>query len=274
LRLRRIVVALDASPASLAALESAAGLADGPQSELLGLFVEDVELLRFAGLPFAAEVGFPGGSRRPLDPISMDRMLKGAAQRAREALSETARRRGVKWSFRTRRGSVDQSLLEVVEGSDLIALGAAGFSARVGRRAGSTAMRIALKARVSVLLQASPRPSGPVAVVYSGSEVSRHSLAAARSLAESRAQALVVLLEPDGPGAGRAREEEVRRAMGEWAGELRFRVVARPDGPGLLHALEEEECGALVLGGSDLKHQGDRLAALLEEARVDLLIVR
>jgi K+-sensing histidine kinase KdpD len=53
LTIRRILVALDASPDSLAALKTAADLARRMEAELMGLFVEDIELLRMADSPYA-----------------------------------------------------------------------------------------------------------------------------------------------------------------------------------------------------------------------------
>ena len=55
--IRRILVALDASPSSLVALEEAAKLAAVWDAELAGVFVEDSELLRMAQLPFMQTVG-------------------------------------------------------------------------------------------------------------------------------------------------------------------------------------------------------------------------
>ena len=54
---RRILVAVDASHHSIAALEAAVELATRFQAELLGLYVEDINLLRLAQLPFGREVG-------------------------------------------------------------------------------------------------------------------------------------------------------------------------------------------------------------------------
>ena len=56
LAIRRILIALDASTHSLAALHAAAEMAANMQAELIGLFVEDENLLHLAGLPFAQEV--------------------------------------------------------------------------------------------------------------------------------------------------------------------------------------------------------------------------
>ncbi|MBK7177644.1 MAG: universal stress protein [Chloroflexi bacterium] len=59
MKIQRILVALDASPHSLAALEAAIDLAERLDAELQGLFVEDINLLRLAQLPFARELRYP-----------------------------------------------------------------------------------------------------------------------------------------------------------------------------------------------------------------------
>ncbi|MFW5810637.1 MAG: universal stress protein, partial [Thermodesulfobacteriota bacterium] len=56
--IRRILVALDASPASLEGLKTAAELAERLNAELYGLFVEDIDLLRAVELPFVTEIGY------------------------------------------------------------------------------------------------------------------------------------------------------------------------------------------------------------------------
>jgi nucleotide-binding universal stress UspA family protein len=63
LAFRRILVALDASVNSLAAIEQAATLAANLEAEQLGLFVEDINLLRIATLPFARQICFPSGAK-------------------------------------------------------------------------------------------------------------------------------------------------------------------------------------------------------------------
>ena len=58
---RRILVAIDTSPHGSAALEAAARLATELRAELEGLFIEDINLLRLAGLPFAREIQLGDG---------------------------------------------------------------------------------------------------------------------------------------------------------------------------------------------------------------------
>ena len=77
---RRVLVALDSSAASSAALEVAAGVAASQACELSGLFVEDEDLLRLAELPFAREIQLARAMSRTLVPEQLQRDLR--AQRA------------------------------------------------------------------------------------------------------------------------------------------------------------------------------------------------
>ena len=102
--IRRILVALDASLHSLAALEAASELAEALKAELVGIYVEDINLLHLAGLPFAHEVSYLSVAVRQLDSPSMERELRVQAERARQVLAGVAGRRQLRWSFRVVRG--------------------------------------------------------------------------------------------------------------------------------------------------------------------------
>ena len=84
--IRRIVVAVDASPHSLAAIEGAAVLARLLEAELIGIYVEDVRLLRVAELPRMVEVSFDSRVARPFTDRYAERQLKEQAAKARRAL--------------------------------------------------------------------------------------------------------------------------------------------------------------------------------------------
>ena len=88
--IRRILVALDASPHSFAALEAAAHLAAHLEAELSGLYVEDENLLRGAELPITRMVGSFSGEVRPVERGDMEQQLNVQAARARRALEQIA----------------------------------------------------------------------------------------------------------------------------------------------------------------------------------------
>jgi K+-sensing histidine kinase KdpD len=117
---RRVIVGLDPLQQSRALLEAAAELAGEMQAELLGLFVENQDLLHFAGLPFACEVGFESATRRALDVGSMERTLRALAKDARQALEAVVGPTRVQWSFRVVRGAPAAELLAAAEESDLV----------------------------------------------------------------------------------------------------------------------------------------------------------
>ncbi|HSC94158.1 MAG TPA: hypothetical protein VLC73_04260 [Burkholderiales bacterium] len=119
-KIRRVIVGLDPLQQSRALLEAAAELAGEIQAELLGLFVENQDLLHFAGLPFAREVGFESATRRTLDVGSMERTLRALAKEARQALESVAGPTQVQWSFRVVRGAPAAELLAAAEESDLV----------------------------------------------------------------------------------------------------------------------------------------------------------
>ena len=113
-RIARIIACF--APGSAGAPEAVARLAAEMQAELLGLFIEDVELLRFAALPFAAEVGFPSATRRAMDLVGLERQMRAQADALRRALAVALDPTAVSWSFRVARASpenaVDAALAE------------------------------------------------------------------------------------------------------------------------------------------------------------------
>jgi len=130
---RRIVVAIDTGPPGKAALRAAAELAARLQAELLALYVEDVDLLNLAALPFAREIGFPSAAHRELDVEAVERLLRLHAEEARRTVEEFAARTPLKWSFQVTRGEFAEELLAAAAEADLVVAALAG-SERAARQ--------------------------------------------------------------------------------------------------------------------------------------------
>ena len=120
MKIRRVIVDLDPVPQSRAVIEAAVALAGHWEVELVGLFVENIDLLHFAGLPFAAEVGTALASRRALNVASMERLLRARARAAEQTLASIAGRAAVRWTFRVARGSAAVELLAAAADADLV----------------------------------------------------------------------------------------------------------------------------------------------------------
>jgi nucleotide-binding universal stress UspA family protein len=148
-QIRRILIALDASPASLAAAELAAELAERSRAELVALFVEDSELLGAATLP--AHAGGPAPEASAEAGPDLARRLQAHAAELRQRLERLARRHGVTLTFQVARGEVTGEVLKAAAEADLVALGRVGWARGSGERLGRTAS--AVLARGGGLLQ-------------------------------------------------------------------------------------------------------------------------
>jgi len=271
--IRRILVALDASPHSLSALEAAAELAASFRAELLGLFVEDINLLRSAQLPFAREVGLFSGTLRQLDSQRVARQLRARAGQARQALATAAERAQVQWSFRTTSGQIVSELLSAATDVDLVILGKAGWSGQ--RRLGSHAR--AVVSRVggpALILQHGVQLGVPVLVLYDGSIITQRALAAAVRLVQERGGHLVLLLLAGSRDAAQSLQADVARWLGERGVEAHYHWLSRADVAGLCHAVHAEGGGVLVLHRDTPSLGGETLTALLSEATCPVLVVR
>jgi nucleotide-binding universal stress UspA family protein len=267
-RTRRVVVALDASAPSLEAARTAAELARTLGAELAGLFVEDVNVLRLARLPFAQQVPSSGGAARPLESEVLEAELRALAAWAREALAREAGLVQVSWSFEVRRGPLPDEVLAAAGRADVLVVGARGHSAR--GRPGATARAAAERAGTSVVVHARAARAGRgVLVACDGSPDSERALAAAAALA--RDELVAVCLAPDAQAAERlaGRLRQVLpgpRATARWAGGAGLAdllATARAAVPELL----------VVAAGSPLLRDGG-FALLVAEAPCPVLLAR
>lgn len=207
-RVRRILVALDASADSLSALEAAADLAAALEAELRGLFVEEERLFRLAKHPLAEEVSLFGRAPRRLESRDLERQLRALANRAREWMRHIAEQRRVEWSFRTVRGRVAAEILTACAEADLVSLGVSGRSVR--RRPGSTVRALIRQgSRPVLILPRNARLGRRIHVLHDGSDASERAFRLAARIAGRLDARLTVFLVPC---EGRTPEEIRARA--------------------------------------------------------------
>lgn len=271
-RVRRILVAIDASPHSLAALQAAVTLAAARRLELLALFVEDLRLLHATALPFAREVATFSGTARPLDVAQTERRLQDLARRVEARVAAAAARAEVPWTFRVRRGHVAAEILASLEPTDLLSLGAAGWSPMRARGLGETAGDVLRRTRSPVLVaRHGTQLRLPLLVLLEGPGW-RTTLATAVALTGPVRGALVLAVAPGREQA--AREDQAQDLLASLgAPPSRVRLLAGA-GPAALRAVvRREAAGALVLpaDAGALNEAGGE--SLLATADVPVLVV-
>ncbi len=128
----RIVASLAPAALALAVLDTALVLAEQLHAELLGLFVEDINLARLARLPFAREVGRLSALERPLAQPDVERLFRVQSTRMRELVASAAGPSRLAWSFEAERGQLLAEVLSRRRRGDLVVLAPASAPPHVG----------------------------------------------------------------------------------------------------------------------------------------------
>jgi nucleotide-binding universal stress UspA family protein len=269
---RRILVAVDASAHSLAALEVAADLARRLEADLAGLFVEEDDLLRLAALPFARAYSADAADLARIDPEAMRRALHVQAERARRALAAVAARHHVAWSFRIARGSAGAALIEAARDCDLLGMGKASAAMTRHARLGGTA-RVALSRGTcaTLMMQRDGALGDRVVALYTGAE---RALATAAALARDLSSRLEVIVAAGDPAAA----ERLVRDARAWLDAHGLRATAlsltEADPKRLARAIERTGRGLVVAAPAGVLGTGAAVEALVEELDAPFLLSR
>lgn len=116
----KILLALDSASHNLAARNFALSLARQLQTELIGLFVEDEELLSSAQYPFASEIIASSANERKLGYTELERSLRAWSTQIQQQIIKQAQQAQIKCTFRTFRGRKTELFLQQSEVSSLL----------------------------------------------------------------------------------------------------------------------------------------------------------
>ena len=187
---RRVAVALDASLQSSQALQAAAEMAASLQAELEGIFIEDINLIRLAELPFTREIRPASMTEETVNLQRMEQELRSLARQQQQKLELVAREKGINCSFRIRRGQIKAELMNAVTEVDVLTLcSPVHMSAMFGRET----IRYTTPAAASPIQQA----RSSVSVIFGSAENEKNVLLAAARLAGRLDTDISVLLTAD-----------------------------------------------------------------------------
>lgn len=99
-----VMLAVDVSNYSVTTVNLAVEMAASVQTGLLGLFIEDEDLLQVAGLPCSREITLTTTRERPTSIDQMQRSLRSVAQQFKQTLQREAQASQIAWRFDTMRG--------------------------------------------------------------------------------------------------------------------------------------------------------------------------
>ncbi|MEQ9547349.1 MAG: universal stress protein [Marinobacter sp.] len=243
----RVLVLLDGSRMSYAALDAAADIAATMGAEVLGVFVEELNLLRSAGFDFAREVGSESGVSRPFGSADLERRMQRLAEQARRALAVAAARYGGRHALSITRGSVVDEVLALARPNDLLVLGRVGWSSAPGARLGSTAKGLLRRSPGRMLLWCERQASSKGRVVVflnDHDDANRHAIMAATDAVRHSHQPVTLLLGTDIP---RDRLEPIKQDLGVSDSDFRVRTLSSTNPATVVQVLRQERAAQLVL---------------------------
>jgi len=259
--LRRIAVALDASEQSRRLLDLATGIAAALEAELEGVFVEDADLIRLAGLPFLREFRLSTLGEDSIDTERLQRELRATARRVKESLERSAGELGCAWSFRVWRGDLEAEILSAALDAEMFTLSPIGRFAPLAARP-----------------RERPRPSREatlvVSILFDGSGGSVRALAAAAELAARHRARLSVILQGQDDTAVEGLRKQAAELLGELQGQTGFVRLQTVDAENLARTVQRTGGDLLVLDASDALLDRGTLWQSLCTLRCPVLIVR
>jgi len=260
-RVRRIAVALDASDQSRRLLDLATSIAAALEAELEGVFVEDTDLIRLAGLPFLREFRLSTLGEVSIDAERLQRELRATARRVRDSLERSAGQLGCAWSFRVWRGDLEAEILNAALDAEMFTL------SPIGRFA-------------PLAVRPKPQPRVPrggslvVSVLFDGSDGAARALAAAAELAACHKATLSVILQGTDEAAIEGLRKTAADSLGEAKAKTGFAPLPRANALTLAKTLQRTGSDLLLLDSANALLDRRTLWQSLEALDCPVLIVR
>jgi len=269
---RRILVTLDSTRASQSALESAALLAKAMHFELVGLFVEDADLMALAALPFSREVRRTGAIHN-LDPDALQKEVAAHAAAARSLMRQVAVRHHLRWSFRSVRASRRAGIVTESASIDILCVCGRGQD-RYHQAPMENPVRMALERRAPVLVAGNmtDRIDKPIAVIVDQTDPDAESLQLAGRIAAEAGMELIILeflpLESDVAGI----RAEIRSRIPPDV-KLRTVLIGRDDPCALLDTLRRSDYSLVLYGVRSDRQSPSWLDYVTDAGECPLLLV-
>lgn len=270
-----VVVALGGRAREDFAIELAGELAQTEAPELLGLFVENAELLEHASSQWAREI-LQTGQERDLDRSSLERQLRSQAALARSHFESASVRLGLRHRFEVARGDIFAEPIRRAAAAEalVVSLAAALGGSSVWPRGFA---RQFIEARLPLILLAREGwlTGQSIAVIADEITASNRALATASRIARQSKSPLSVLLpvtdEKDRIGLVRLTHEIL---AGHGVHKSDIIQLSETTVPGIVHAARACRARLLVMPSRSEPEESETIDELMRRFRGALMLVR
>ncbi|MEA1890723.1 MAG: hypothetical protein U9N50_13215 [Pseudomonadota bacterium] len=265
--IRRVAVALDASLQSSQAIQAAAELAASLQAELEGIFIEDINLIRLAELPFTREIRPASMTEETVNVQRMEQELRSLARQEQQKLELVAHEKGISCSFRVRRGQIKAELMEAITEVDVLTLCRPTY---VSEKFSRQAIGYSLHAAASPGHQA----SSSVSVIFGSAQNEKKALLAAASLATRMEVDISVLVTGDSDTEMDNLQREANKIIGSQTLRANYIRLSGNQLSDLVIATASSNSQVLLVNSNNSLVTGGQLWHYLEQVTCPVLIVR
>ncbi|MCK5359582.1 MAG: hypothetical protein KAJ95_03095, partial [Gammaproteobacteria bacterium] len=256
-----------ASLQSSEAMQAAAELAASLQAELEGIFIEDINLIRLAELPFTREIRPATMTEETVNLQRMEQELRSLARQEQKKLELIAREKGISCSFRVRRGQIKTELMEAVTEVDVLTLCRPGYVSEKFRRQtiGYTMGTVALPVK---------QVRSSVSVIFGRAQNEKRALMAAARFADRLHVDISVLVTGDSDTEKDDLQHEANTILGSQTQRVNYIRLSRNQVSDLVIATASSNSQVLLVNSNNSLVTGGQLWHYLEQVSCPVLIVR
>lgn len=246
--LRKILVAIDPSSHSHAALEAAAVLAKTLEAQIHGLFVQDEVWKKVSRIPSSSIINEITGTIHPLEQDALENQLEMLKKRLRRRLETISRKNRIKHTWESVQGKVENKILEAAKQADLLTIGRRGSSFPRKKQLGSSAKAIIRKSDKPILILRQGLHLGAnICVLYDASEESQRAIRLALSLAQKNESTLTVLVADNNPEAVDERSRELEKELEKARVSTSVKLLKNTRAWSFLNLMHNIDSGLLVI---------------------------
>ena len=238
-------------------LETAARLAAHQNAELTALFVEDINLIRFAGLPFAREIDVISLNEQQFDLLKMTTALEKQVQQIRRLLAQVKEQSKHPVSLKVVRGHYFAEAISAAADVELLLLNQRGS-------------RLLAK---TDLHRRSREKIRPVWVVFDESPAAARSLVLGVELMQSHHAELNIVLKVHSEENIAALKEQVHQFVAGSDKKVHFYVGMKDDLSAILPFILQRGCSILIMSKDDSGPSQQMVSLISEKGGCPVLLV-
>jgi hypothetical protein len=248
---KRILVVLSSFQNYQDILEIATSLAVNQGAELSALFVEDINLVRLAGLPFVKEIDRLSSHERQLDALNISYALEKQAQKVRKQLDDATKYSQLQVSLKVVRGHFLAEAIAVAK-VDLLLLE---------------------KKTHSAPYRSNPKDTiQPVWVLYDGGQAAGRALALAHEILH-KSGVLNIILQARNKKDIALLKKQVEQVFATSYVQLHFFTQLENNFTFILQCIRQRGCGLMILSRQNRETVKGMAALFAEETGCPILLV-